>query len=127
MAGTFGALSDAKQDEGFWEPPRLDASMEPAYRDSLRTFLDDVSCELSALIELRPPSEKKGHQVGQNGGSAEDGILDMLGSKHCEYLRVTLPRLAADAALDSKSTRSNEFQMPSTPFVNQPINAKVCS
>lgn len=83
MVGRLGGLSNAYQDEGVWEPPRLETFTEPQYRDALQTFLSDVSFELSALIEQRPPSEKKGHLFGMYGDSAYDDMLDMLDSRDC--------------------------------------------
>ncbi|OJJ49211.1 hypothetical protein ASPZODRAFT_111904 [Penicilliopsis zonata CBS 506.65] len=85
--------------EGFWEPPRPDPSEEVPYQDTLRIFLDDVVHELSALIDQRPLSEKRGHQ------------LDHFSRSFLDDLYYTLE------ALDyPKATRANDFSMPGAPF-----------
>lgn len=58
--------------------------MEP-YLDPRAHFLDDVTYELSVLIDQRPLSEKKGYQIEPYGHSAFDQMLTMLNSLDCKY------------------------------------------
>lgn len=60
--------------------------MELPYHDPRSVFLDDVTYELSILIEQRPLSERKGHQVEPFGYAAYDDMLNMLGSLDCQYM-----------------------------------------
>ncbi|KAJ9197928.1 hypothetical protein DTO164E3_5484 [Paecilomyces variotii] len=83
--------------EGFWEPPRPQATEAPPYHDPFNVFLDDVVHELSALIEQRPPTERKGHQIDQPA-LAQNDILYALGA-------LNYPRAVG----------WREFQMPGTP------------
>lgn len=101
--------------------------MELPFQDPLRVFLDDVACELSILIEQRPLSEKRGQQIGQFGHEAYDDMLVLLGAKDCSYLPVDFQRLAANTALDPKSARSDEFQMPSSPSVTLSYKFPMCA
>ena len=75
-----------KQAGGSWDPPRPNPWAEYPYQDQLKIFLDDVVHELAILIEQRPPSEKKGHQVDSVGAPASDDLLDALEALACEYL-----------------------------------------
>lgn len=62
--------------------------MELPYQDPRSVFFDDITYELSVLIERRPFSEKKGYRLEPYGYAAYEDILNMLGSLHCQYLPV---------------------------------------
>ncbi|KAL2853835.1 hypothetical protein BJY01DRAFT_206505 [Aspergillus pseudoustus] len=83
---------------GFWEPPRPNPWAEFPYQDAQKIFLDDVSHELSALIDQRPLMEKKGNQVEYPYYSALDDLL-----------------YAVDAFEYPKAPSLNEFRMAATP------------
>lgn len=81
-----GIGSNAKEQAGgSWDPPRPNPWAEYPYQDQLKIFLDDVVHELAVLIEQRPPSEKKGHQIDSVGTPASDDLLDALEALACEY------------------------------------------
>lgn len=73
-----------KQTEGYWDPPRPNPWAEYPYQDKLKIFLDDVAYELGALIEQRPVSEKKGHQVDPLGPAVSTDLLESLEALACE-------------------------------------------
>ncbi|EAW06856.1 ubiquitin-specific protease UBP2 [Aspergillus clavatus NRRL 1] len=92
-------LGFSVKNEGFWEPPRPNPWAEYPYQDQLKIFLDDVLHELSALIEQRPATEKKGRQPPKPPHPSFDDLL-----------------YAMDALDYPKSLRSNEFQMAPAPY-----------
>ncbi|KAH8701874.1 putative ubiquitin hydrolase [Talaromyces proteolyticus] len=91
-------LGFSSPNEGFWDPPRPDTSTERPFRDELSIFLDNAIHELSALIEQRPPSEKK-----------IPYSLNPLKLANAELLN------ALEAANYSKASRLIEFQMAGWP------------
>ncbi|RDW60418.1 ubiquitin-specific protease UBP2 [Aspergillus mulundensis] len=85
--------------DGFWDPPRLSPWAHQPYTDEQRIFLDNVFYELSALIGLRSPVEKKGNQDDFTFQPAIDDLY-----------------FAVDALDYPKAPRLNEFQMADAPY-----------
>jgi hypothetical protein len=110
--------NSSTQNQGFWEPPRPSASEVPPFQDLFNIFLDDVVQELSALINQRPPTEKKAHQIDQPDLAHED-ILYALGALNCRRRLFTLrcQGTYADLLIDPRAVHWRDFQMPGTPFV----------
>ncbi|KAL2865593.1 ubiquitin-specific protease UBP2 [Aspergillus lucknowensis] len=84
---------------GFWEPPRPNPWAEFPYQDPQKIFLDDVTHELSALIDQRPLMEKKGNQVEYPYQPALNDLL-----------------YAVDAFDYPKAPRLKEFRMADAPY-----------
>lgn len=75
-----------KEAEGLWDPPRPNPWAEYPYQDQQKIFLDDIAHELAALMEQRPPSERRGNQIDPIGPPASDDLLDALEALACEYI-----------------------------------------
>lgn len=79
-----GFANTEKQADGSWEPPRPNPWAEYPYQDHFKIFLDDVVHELAALMEQRPPSEKRDNQVDAVSTPAKDDLLDAMEALSCE-------------------------------------------
>lgn len=74
-----------------WHPPKPQPDAEKPYQDPLCGFLDDVVCELLALIYQRPASERRGSQIPDLPPSAIPDILYALEAHDCTYLKAPSP------------------------------------
>ncbi|EYE91140.1 ubiquitin-specific protease UBP2 [Aspergillus ruber CBS 135680] len=88
-----------KEAEGLWDPPRPNPWAEYPYQDQQKIFLDDIAHELAALMEQRPPLERRGNKIDPIGPSASDDLLDAL-----------------EALAYPKTSRSSEFPMAPAPY-----------
>jgi ubiquitin carboxyl-terminal hydrolase 25/28 len=68
-----------QENDEFWEPPQPDSLAAPPYQDELSIFLDDVIYELLALIDQRPPVEKKSQHTIDPTFSADANLYAALG------------------------------------------------
>ncbi|KAL1980380.1 hypothetical protein VTN96DRAFT_4224 [Rasamsonia emersonii] len=86
------------KNDGFWEPPKPNTSAVPPYQDEINIFLDDVLHELSALIDQRPPAEKKIPYTIPTTTPASNDLF-----------------YALDALNYPRASRVIEFEMPGEP------------